>query len=496
MTEHLREKSIDKYSRRDVLQLGAAAGSLGLTRLLQASDSANDSPFLVTPYLQLGDAPCFEVTTQIDLLWHTDEHPREWSVEFQNSHNEWIAASVPRSVVIATEAVPAHRVYRATLSGLQPSSRIAYRVNCDQRVVFAATMRTRPASGEPYRLAIMGDCGTGTAPQKKVAYQVFQYDPEMIIIPGDIVYENGRISEYRSSFFPVYSAAKPSPEVGAPLLSRVPFVAGLGQHDTEGDLSKLPDAFAYYMYWSQPLNGPNLNVGGPNTYPLGGNESQKEDFIKAAETRYPRMASFSFDVGNSHWIVLDTFNPHCDWNDNAMREWLIDDLKQAKNATWKFVCSYMPPFSSCRIFPNGQKMRIIAGILEKANVDVVFSGYAHSYQRTYPLHFTPDSSAKGPITDPGHVIPGQWMFDREFNGTSRTHTDGVLYIVTGGGGGINLHSPDQTDNRNSWQPFTVKYHASSHQFSLLDIEGPQLTFRQISLDGEELDRFILTKRPA
>ena len=99
------------------------------------------------------------------------------------------------------------------------------------------------------------------------------------------------------------------------------------------------------------------------------------------------MANYSFDFGNAHWTVLDTWNPHCDWNDPAPRQWLHDDLASAHAATWRFVSCYLPPFNSSTKYPHTQKMRIVADILEEAGVDIVFSGYAHSYQRTYPLRF-------------------------------------------------------------------------------------------------------------
>ena len=83
------------------------------------------------------------------------------------------------------------------------------------------------------------------------------------MIPGDIVYEYGLISEYREKFWPVYNADEPS-ESGAPLLRSTLFVAAPGNHDTDTrDLDKYPDALAYYLFWDQPLNGPIGQEGGP-----------------------------------------------------------------------------------------------------------------------------------------------------------------------------------------------------------------------------------------
>lgn len=490
-------------SRRDIL-LAATAGALSLEHLAQAaapeavarngmSGLDGTSPFLVKPYVQLGDAPGLLEDEQVVVLWHAPDRDESWSVEFRSKGaTSWTAANA-KSTRIAVTGIPPHRVFETVLRPLAPGTDVEYRVRRGDTVEFAATTRTRAAADQPFRCVVVGDCGTGSVPQKKVAYQIHRRRPDFVFVPGDLVYNDGRISEYRSSFFPVYSPDQASPEHGAPLMSSTMILGARGQHDTQATLANQPDGHAFFLYWSFPLNGPPLEPGGPHVFPLGGSAAAEAAFREAAGKRSPQMANYSFDWGNSHWTVLDTWNPHIDWTDPKLRAWLKDDLARAKNATWKFVSSYMPPFSSSTLYPQGQKMRVIAGLLEEAGVDIVFSGYAHSYQRSYPLRFTPDSAPSGPVRDPGQQVPGRWQLDKDFDGYERTQPDGVLYILSGCGGNPQLHSPEQTDNPKTWQPFTVKYHASLHQFTELEINDRRLTFRQISLEGMELDRFTLTK---
>ena len=285
---------------------------------------------------------------------------------------------------------------------------------------------------------------------------------------------------------------KASPESGAPLLRSVPFLGGLGQHDTGQTLDQFGDGFAHYMYWSFPLNGPVREVGDANAFPLVGNEAQRSAVLAATEDRYPRMANYSFDYGDAHWVVLDSWNPHINWNDPQLREWLRNDLESI-DATWKFVSSYLPPFNSSTAYPHTQKMRVIVDILQETGVDIVFCGYAHSYQVTYPLHFTPTSNPDGPIRDPGYEIPGTFEFDRAFDGKTKTKPNGILYITTGGGGNSSLHSPEQTDNPRTWQPFTVKYNASVNQFTDLRINDRHLVLRQVDVNGKLIDEFRVSK---
>ena len=127
---------------------------------------------------------------------------------------------------------------------------------------------------------------------------------------GDIVYFRGKVAEYRSKFFPIYAAAEARADLGAPLLGSIPFVGVPGNHDLDlHDFDKDADLMAYYLFWSQPLNGPTLATGGKLAPPLRGAPARVEAFRAGAGERYPRMANFSFDAGDVHWTVLDS-NPY------------------------------------------------------------------------------------------------------------------------------------------------------------------------------------------
>jgi hypothetical protein len=483
-----------------VLQLGAGAGVAALAAPLATASPRADGAFLEKPYLQLGDRSALSDPESLSLIWHTEDVASAWSVDVRlEGSDTWIAAADPESTRVMVEGIPPHRVYRAQLGGLLPGGGFTYRVVKDGQVAFTAGGRARKSSGQSWRAIVMGDCGTANSAQREVAFQVQRHDPDFVLIPGDVVYENGRVQEWRSNYFPIYNADEADAGVGAPLTRSTMFLGGLGQHDTGQALDAFPDGLAFYMYWSLPLNGPPLAAGGPNTFPLGGLPARQQATLAATAGRYPRMANYSFDFGNAHWTVLDTWNPHVDWNDAGLRRWLADDLAAAQGATWRFVSSYLPPFNSSTAYPHTQKMRVVVDLLEEAGVDIVFSGYAHSYQRTYPLRFKASPPPPtGPVKDPGTEVPGTFEFDRQFDGRDQTRPRGIIYLVTGGGGGMNLHSPEQTNNPATWQPYTMKYVADVHHFTLLETCGLEagdrtLTCRQISRAGVELDRFVITR---
>jgi predicted phosphodiesterase len=288
-----------------------------------------------------------------------------------------------------------------------------------------------------------------------MAQRAFLEKPDLVIIPGDIVYERGQIGDYREKFWPVYNTDEPS-GTGAPLLRSALVVGVPGNHDTDTrDLDRYPDGLAYYLYWDQPLNGPLAAEGSAFVPPLTASEAHRRAFTEGAGEAYPRMTNFSFDYGNAHWTVIDS-NPYVDWTDRSLREWLANDLAAAEGATWRFVAFHHPGFNSAREHYEQQQMRLVAPLLETGKVDVVFSGHVHNYQRSYPLRFAPDKQGtllvggRDNKTVRGRVVNGRWTLDKSFDGRNDTTPDGVIYVITGAGG-QRLYNPEQHDDPDSWQ---------------------------------------------
>jgi hypothetical protein len=455
----------------------------------EAETKGAGDAFLVKPYLQVGSAPAPGALT---LLWQTDDAAADWSVEYQpGAGSPWRKAEPPVSRTVAVPTVAPHRVYRAALTGLAPGGEFAYRVRRGGEVVFAAGGRAPKAADQPYRFVAFGDCASGTPEQKVIAYRTSLLKPDFVMIPGDIVYSRGRVSEYREKYWPVYNADEASPSAGAPLLRSTLFLAAPGNHDiATRDLEKYPDGLAYYYYWDQPLNGPVGREGGPLVAAVTGPGANKQAFLQAAGEAFPRMANFSFDYGNAHWVVLDS-NPYVDKTDAGLRDWLERDLAAARGATWRFVCFHHPGFNSARTHFSEQQTRLLAPVFEAGKVDVVFAGHVHNYQRSYPLRFVVGPN-RGKPTGKESGIAGTWTLDKSYDGRDKTRPDGVIYLVTGGGG-AHLYDPEQQDDPGSWQEFTHKFISKVNSLTVADVDGPTLTVRQVSADGEELDRFVVTK---
>jgi hypothetical protein len=139
-------------------------------------------------------------------------------------------------------------------------------------------------------------------------------------------------------------------------------------------------------------------------------------------------------------------------------------------------------------------------VFEAGKVDVVFSGHVHNYQRSYPLRFVPaiaDEAAqavdKGGNPEKDRRVGGKWTLDHSFDGRKDTTPEGVIYLITGAGG-QHLYDPEQQDEPDSWQEFTYKFVSQVHTLTVADVDGPTLTIRQVTADGEEVDRFVVTRQ--
>jgi hypothetical protein len=492
----------------------ALSASALFSAALLLCQTPGSTPFLEKPYLQLGDAPKLSPSESLVLMWHTENTRSDWRVEVRSSKDSaWRAVAPPTSQVIsapagqpavagkdgakkdapASPAIDAHLVYRAALTGLLPGEEFRYRILKVGRPVFDASARARKSAAQPFRFVLFGDCGQGTPSENNIAYQAYLAKPDFLFIPGDIVYSSGRISEYRERFYPTYNADEPAATIGAPLLRSVPFIAAPGNHDTAlNNYRRFPDALAYFLYWDQPLNGPSIPSGTPKAaHVLTGSEAAQPIFLKGAGKRYPQMANFSFDYGNSHWTVLDA-NTYMDWNSPILREWLTKDLAAAQSATWRFVAFHQPGFNSAREHFAEQFMRLLSPLFEANHVDIVFAGHVHNYQRSFPLTFVPALQPDGAPVGPRGEVAGEWRLDKTFRDGANEGPHGVIYIVSGSGG-ASLYNPEQQTDPGSWQGFTDKFISSVHSLSVVDIDGRTFRLKQVSETGEVVDSFQIAK---
>ncbi|MEO6228650.1 MAG: metallophosphoesterase [Ferruginibacter sp.] len=457
--------------------------------------AGSNSPFIAKPYLQIGTNPS---STTLDILWQANDEDATWLVETKAAGSKkWMPVSIPGFKILAVSNIGKRRIYMVSLANLVAGSEFNYRISRNKKQVFITTAKAPKAANQSFRFVTMGDIGAGTVDAKLIAEQAGLAKPDLVVIPGDIVYEHGLVREYDENFWPVYNADSAN-HSGAPLMRSIPFVAAPGNHDTEErNFVKYPDALAYFFFWNQPLNGPASKEGGPVYPALNISDSARRSFLNTAGNRFPTMTNFSFNYGNAHWLMLDADN-YVDWTNADLLKWVKKDLADASASTWKFVIYHHPGFSSSREHFEQQQMRLLAPVFDSAKVDVVFNGHVHNYQRSFPMSFTPDKKGtlliggKDNKTIRGRVVNGKWILDKTFDGKSTTKSTGVVYIVTGAGG-QELYNPEQSNDPDSWQKFTDKFISTVHSLSVIDVDGKTFKLKQVDTKGNTIDEFTITK---
>jgi hypothetical protein len=155
---------------------------------------------------------------------------------------------------------------------------------------------------------------------------------------------------------------------------------------------------------------------------------------------------YSINYGLAHFIALNTETDLY----GAQQNWLISDLQNANNDStihWIFVGLHRPPYSSGN---HGSQMDVRnawCSLFEQYNVDIVFCGHDHDYERTISIN-------------------------------------GVFYIVTGGGG-----APLRHVGTSSW----TAYSESTYHFCHVRVSGGHCKVRAIKPDGTVFDSLVISK---
>ena len=192
---------------------------------------------------------------------------------------------------------------------------------------------------------------------------------------------------------------------------------------------------------------------------MGNHDAPNEGYFRHFCYPEPRFW-YSFNYGCAHFSIV---NSNMDFRSGSEQwGWLDNDLREFQDARWKFVFFHHPPFCSnnCEI----SSTRVMCSLFEKYGVDVVFNAHATMYERFHPLT--------------------NCQYDSE---------NGVVYIVTGGGGYDMTSSSSQF-----WDivhPFSAVAKAVNH-FLLTQVTPDECSIRAIDNTDRVFDTLILTKPKA
>ncbi len=303
-----------------------------------------------------------------------------------------------RSVDLETAALPNTicHLHSAALGELEPNARYTYQVDCAGQQI-SGSFKTAPQIDTPFSFCLIGDTQSYHEGLQPLLDAMAEERTDFVLHVGDITDRGELWGEWEASFF----------DPGRSYLKRQVFWPVYGNHD-----------------------------GGPYFPRLF--EMQKQLW-------------YSFDWGDAHFIVLDSYGAGSGGRGRqAQLAWLAKDL-ESNDKRWTFVALHVPMVATRRRLKWFGEDDFLP-LLEKHEVDVVFSGHHPHYRRYDPI----GTRGKKPI----------------------------LHITSGGGGGpVGGYAPS---------PLLAQGINVNH-YCRIDIDGTQLRLTAHAISGAEIDRFELIK---
>jgi hypothetical protein len=353
---------------------------------------------------------------------------------------------------VATSASVADQ-HEVTLQGLEPGKRYYYAAGSSTEVLAEGeeySFVTAPARGDRRKLRawVLGDSGTGGKEQAEVRDAMLGYVgptlPDLLLHMGDIAYGTGTDGELSTNFFGMYD----------PLLRGMPAWPTMGNHEGES-ADAITQSGPYYDAFVLPRDGE-----------AGGVPSGTE-------------AYYSFDWGNVHFVVLESYQSDRSPG-GSMLTWLVDDLAEAR-AEWLVAYWHHPPYTKGTHDSDTETELIemrqnVLPILEAAGVDLVLGGHSHLYERSWML-------AGGAVVDGGDgSVLGSGPYRKPVEPAT-----GAVYVVAGHGG--------RAVGQDDVHPLMIRSEAE-HGSCLLDVQGNRLAVTNVRADGVVSDTFTIVKGDA
>lgn len=477
---------LETYNMENIMSNARIATIVGEIRMLAPAEE--QKIFVLKPMLQLGAKYGRGFFSSLELVWYAYAGKRHWKLFVRaTGASRWRAITVDKVDSIEVADHELHRL-NARIKQSASSREFEYKLLLDDELVFTGQGKFPQHSGERQRTVVFGDFADGARGAYEVAKAALSLAPDLVVMPGDIVYKSGLFSEYRKHLDPVLNGSSPD---GVALCSSTVVVAAAGNHDVripdhEDELqhSSKSDLFAYFRTWRHPESGPKLHAKDVEEMVSKRKEGRK--LLEQFGPAFIKRSNFSFFQGDVQWVVLDA-NKYMDWRNADLQSWLRKTLRAGRRKTWQLVCFHQPGFNSDAKYRGDWRMRVLNPIFEEYGVDVVFHGHCHFYERHRPLKFHPNPDESGKKRNPRGVT----TVDLGFDGKENRKPDGVIHIVTGAGG--TLLSPELRPSVHGLSDTTAFLCEDRNSLSVLEFGQRTLTIRQVDTKLEEIDRIVIEK---
>ncbi|KAL6988396.1 Purple acid phosphatase 22 [Sarracenia purpurea var. burkii] len=272
--------------------------------------------------------------------WVTSEHHVPSTVEYGKTPGKYEATATGESTKYRYFFYSSGEIHHVKIGPLGPSTSYYYRCGGSGPEF---SFRT-PPSTLPIEFAVVGDLGQTEWTASTLAH-VNASDHDLLLLPGDLSYADTQQSLWDSFG-----------RLVEPYASRRPWMVTEGNHEIESIPIIYPHGFkAFNSRWLMPYQDSSSNS---NLY-------------------------YSFGVAGTHVVMLGSYAEFDSGSDQY--KWLVADLAGVDRAAtpWVVVLLHAPWYNSNSAHKGeGEKMRkAMEEVLYKAQVDVVFAGHVHAYER-------------------------------------------------------------------------------------------------------------------
>jgi 3',5'-cyclic AMP phosphodiesterase CpdA len=286
---------------------------------------------------------------------------------------------------------------------------------------------------------------------------------------GDNAYVDGTDAEFQSKFFNIYKDN---------LLPKYPLFPSPGNHDYHkftSSSAKGQDKIAYFQNFSMPINGE-----------AGGVPSKTKSY-------------YSFDVGNVHFLSLDSYGPDFKGKylydkKGEQMDWVKKDLK-ANKSKWVVAYWHHPPYTMGSHSSDTESLLVkirqnVIQTLEDFGVDVVLCGHSHVYERSklmkgYYGKEADFSASTYNLSNSSGLDNGSKNSSPYIKNSS--DNKGTVYVVSGSAGALGGHVA-------AW-PHNAMYYSNDTVGGsvMMEVQGNQFTLKWICADGQIRDKFTILK---
>ena len=359
--------------------------------------------------------------TSRTIMWQTHAPESDAWVEYKLQGENELHRVRAQGKEFATDSGTVYQ-QSVTLTALEPGTVYEYRAGGGKE--FSAWQTLKTDTGGAFTALIFGDSQSlDYNVWRKTAAYAYSHDPEaaFFINMGDLVDNGEQYSQWRSWF-----------RGASGLLPQIPVAPISGNHENYSLQWKPYRGDLYLNLFDLPLNGP-------------------EGLQKQA---------YSYDYGDVHFSVIDTQQEELnEWKPELIASqvsWLERDLA-ASDKKWKIVLVHRNLFRYQDGRPNELGSALFP-VIDRGNVDVVFSAHNHTYGRSAPFKN-------------GNVA-----------------SQGTIYISSG-------RSGDKTWAGSRAKPQEVAFDGVLDQpdYMKLTVNDGKLTVTSLKQDGKLIDTVTLTK---